>query len=105
MPVYVAQGGREVKSLAGSTVYQSTFGAMTPSTSYIVSNDSRRVLTIYNDGPGDLYVSPGSIVSTTVYQVIIGPGQYWEAPEAQVTLDHCALYSTACVARLTAINL
>jgi hypothetical protein len=61
-------------------------------------------LTIYNAGYGDLYISAGSTCTTTSFQVKLASGDYWECPQAQVTLAHVGVYATTGTAYVTSLT-
>jgi hypothetical protein len=67
-------------------------------------NATRKVLTIFNEGAGNLYVSAGSTCSTVQYQVRLSSGDYYEAPSHQTTITHSAVFATSGTARVTEIT-
>jgi hypothetical protein len=66
-------------------------------------NADREVLTVFNEGAGSLYISAGTGVTTSGYQVRLSAGDYWEAPDRQISLNHSAIFGTAGTARITEI--
>jgi hypothetical protein len=88
----------------GSSVGSTTFTSTTPSSSVVSASGTRKGLTIYNAGFGDLYICAGSTCTTTSFQVKLVSGDYWECPPAQVTLAHAGVYGTAGTAYVTTIT-
>jgi len=89
--------------LQGSTVTSSNFTGLSPAT--LVSGLlNREVLTVFNEGAGNLHISAGATCTTGVYQVRLSAGDYWECPENQTTLIHTAVFATAGTARVTQVN-
>ena len=64
----------------------------------------RRVLTVFNEGTGVLYISAGAICTTTSYQVRLGAGDYWEAPAGQLSLAHTAVFGTIGSAKVVQVT-
>jgi hypothetical protein len=88
----------------GAAVTNTNFTSTIPSTSLVFGNAGRRVLTVFNEGPGLLYISAigdGTTCTTTSYQVRLGVGDYWEAPAGQLQLNHAAVFGTAGTARVS----
>ena len=85
-----------------SSTQQSNFTNTLPSSTLISADANRKGLTIYNEGAGLLYISSGATCTTTAYQTQLFAGDYWEAPQAQVTLQHTAVFGTSGTARITA---
>ena len=88
----------------GTTVGSTTFISTTPSSSVIAASGTRKGLTIYNAGFGDLYICAGATCTTTSFQLKLVSGDYWECPPAQVTLAHAGVYATAGTAYVTTIT-
>ena len=88
----------------GTTVGSTTFTSTTPSSSVIAASGTRKGLTIYNAGFGDLYICAGATCTTTSFQLKLVSGDYWECPPAQVTLAHAGVYATAGTAYVTTIT-
>jgi hypothetical protein len=92
---------------AGSSV---TFSSFTSTTSLAFAgvDSNRKVLTIFNEGNGTLYIKPaaysGDVVSITNYQIRMSPGDYWEVPAAQLGLQHLGIFASAGTARITSIS-
>jgi len=67
-------------------------------------NADRETFTVFNEGPGNLHISAGTGVTTSGYQVRLSAGDYWEAPDGQISLPHAAIFATAGTARATQVN-
>lgn len=65
---------------------------------------NRESLTVYNEGPGTLFVNVGGSCSTTSYQVRLLAGDYWEAPQGQVSLQHSGIFGTSGMGRVTQVT-
>ena len=81
----------------GTTVTSTGFASINSnqqSFSLVSASAGRRVLTVFNEGTGVLYISAGATCNTTTYQVRLGAGDYWEAPEGQLSLAHSAVFGT-----------
>jgi hypothetical protein len=87
----------------GSGTSNSNFTGTNPSTSLATASSSRKVLTVFNEGAGTLYINAGGC-TTTSYQVRLAAGDYWECPDAQVSLAHTAVFATAGTARVTQVS-
>jgi len=85
----------------GTTVANSNFTSTTASTSLVSADSGREVLTVFNEGAGNLHISPGGTCTTVAYQVRLSAGDYWECPAGQVTLAHTAVFATAGTARVS----
>jgi hypothetical protein len=85
----------------GTTVANSNFTSTTASTSLVSADSGREVLTVFNEGAGNLHISPGSTCTTVAYQVRLSAGDYWECPSGQLTLAHTAVFATAGTARVS----
>jgi len=85
----------------GTTVANSNFTSTTASTSLVSADSGRKVLTVFNEGAGNLHISPGATCTTVAYQVRLSAGDYWECPAGQVTLAHTAVFATAGTARVS----
>jgi hypothetical protein len=92
-----------VNDAQGTTVTKSSFTSTTASTSLVASSANRRMLTVFNEGAGTLYVSAGSTCTTTAYQVRLSSGDYWECPSSQASLAHTAVFASTGSARVTEI--
>ena len=88
--------------LQGTTVSNTTFTSITPSTTLVSAVAGRDVLTVFNEGP-TLYISPEATCTTISYQVRLSAGDYWECPASQISLAHTAVFATAGTARVTQI--
>jgi hypothetical protein len=88
----------------GTTVTNSNFTSVTPSTSLVSAVAGRKVLTVYNEGAGVIYISGGATCTTASYQIRLGVGEYWECPEGQASLAHSAVFATAGTARVTQVS-
>lgn len=90
-------------AVQGSTVTSSNFTGLSPAT-LVSALSNREVLTVFNEGPGNLHISAGGICTTGVYQVRLSAGDFWECPVNQTTLIHTAVFATAGTARVTEVN-
>jgi len=88
----------------GTTITNSDFTSITPSTSLVSAVAGRRVLSVFNEGAGLLYISGGATCTTTSYQVRLGVGEYWEAPAGQLALAHTAVFGTIGTARVSQVT-
>jgi len=93
-----------VYSAQGTTVTNSNFTSLTSSTSLVSAVVGRDVLTVFNEGAGNLYISPGATCTTISYQVRLSAGDYWECPQGQLSLAHTAVFATAGTARITEVS-
>lgn len=84
-----------VQNPQGVTATITTFTSTTASTSLIAAGSTRKALTVYNSGAGDLYISPTAVCTTTNFQLKLSSGDFWECPSSQVLLSHTAVFSTA----------
>lgn len=90
-------------ALQGSRVTSSNF-TNTGSSTLVSAVSNREVLTVFNEGAGNLHISAGGICTTGIYQVRLSAGDYWECPVNQTTLIHTAIFATSGTARVTEIN-
>jgi hypothetical protein len=90
--------------LQGTTVTNTNFTSTNPSTALVSTVASREVLTVFNEGAGNLHISAGGICTTTAYQVRLSAGDYWECPAGQLSLAHTAVFATAGTARVTEVS-
>jgi len=88
----------------GTTVTNSNFTSLTSSTSLVSAVAGREVLTVFNEGAGNLHISPGATCTTISYQVRLSSGDYWECPQGQLSLAHTAVFATAGTARVTEVS-
>jgi hypothetical protein len=93
-----------VQNPQGATATITTFTSTTASTSLIAAGSTRKGLTVYNSGAGDLYISPTAVCTTTNFQIRLSSGDYWECPASQVLLSHTAVFASAGTAYITAIT-
>ena len=91
-------------ALQGTAVTTSNFTSTTASTVLANFNATREVLTIFNEGAGNLHIAPGATCTTIAYQVRLSSGDYYEAPSHQSTITHSAVFATAGTARVTEIT-
>ena len=91
-------------ALQGTAVTTSNFTSTTASTVLANFNASREVLTIFNEGAGNLFVSVGATCTTVQYQVRLSSGDYYEVPNHQTTITHSAVFATAGTARVTEVS-
>ena len=91
-------------ALQGTAVTTSNFTSTTASTVLANYNATREVLTIFSEGPGQLFIAPGATCTTIAYQVRLSAGDYYEVPNHQTTITHSAVYATAGTARVTQVS-
>jgi hypothetical protein len=90
--------------LQGTSVSNTNFTSLTSSTSLVSAVANREVLTVFNEGAGNLHISPGATCTTISYQVRLSAGDYWECPAGQLSLAHTAVFATAGTARITQVS-
>ena len=90
-------------AVQGTAVTTSNFTSTTASTVLANSNATRRVLTIFNEGAGNLHICAGATCTTVAYQVRLSAGDYYEVPNHQTTVTHSAVFATAGTARVTEV--
>jgi hypothetical protein len=88
----------------GTAVTTSDFTSTTDSTVLANYNASREVLTIFNEGAGNLHICAGATCTTIAYQVRLSAGDYYEVPNHQTTITHSAVFATAGTARVTEVS-
>ena len=93
-----------VQNPQGVTATITTFTSTTASTSLVAAGSTRKALTVYNSGAGDLYISPTAVCTTTNFQLKLSSGDFWECPSSQVLLSHTAVFSTAGTAYVTSLT-
>jgi hypothetical protein len=91
-------------ALQGTAVTTSNFTSTTASTVLASFNATREVLTIFNEGAGNLHIAPGATCTTIAYQVRLSAGDYYEVPNHQTTITHSAVFATAGTARVTEVS-
>ena len=91
-------------ALQGTAVTTSNFTSTTASTVLAGYNATREVLTIFNEGAGNLHVCAGATCTTIAYQVRLSAGDYYEVPNHQTTITHSAVFATAGTARVTQVS-
>jgi len=91
-------------ALQGTAVTTSNFTSTTPSTVLASFNATREVLTIFNEGAGNLHICAGATCTTIAYQVRLSAGDYYEVPNHQTTITHSAVFATAGTARVCQIS-
>jgi len=91
-------------ALQGTAVTTSNFTSTTASTVLANYNATREVLTIFNEGAGNLHVCVGATCTTIAYQVRLSAGDYYEVPNHQTTITHSAVFATAGTARVTEVT-
>jgi hypothetical protein len=91
-------------AIQGIAVTTSNFTSTTPSTVLASFNAGRKVLTIFNEGAGNLHVCAGATCTTIAYQVRLSAGDYYEVPNHQTSLTHSAVFAAAGTARVTQIS-
>ena len=90
--------------MQGTTVTNSNFTSTTASTTLVSAVANREVLTVFNEGAGNLHISVGATCTTVAYQVRLSAGDYWECPQGQLSLAHTAVFATAGTARVTEVS-
>jgi predicted acyltransferase (DUF342 family) len=91
-------------ALQGTAVTTSNFTSTTASTVLASFNATREVLTIFNEGAGNLHICAGATCTTIAYQVRLSSGDYYEVPNHQTSLTHSAVFATAGTARVTQVS-
>ena len=91
-------------ALQGTAVTTSNFTSTTASTVLANYNATREVLTIFNEGAGNLHICAGATCTTIAYQVRLSAGDYYEVPSHQTTITHSAVFETAGTARVTEVS-
>ena len=91
-------------ALQGTAVTTSNFTSTTASTVLANFNATRQVLTIFNEGAGNLHICAGATCTTIAYQVRLSSGDYYEVPNHQTSLTHSAVFATAGTARVTEVS-
>ena len=91
-------------ALQGTAVTTSNFTSTTASTVLANFNATREVLTIFNEGAGNLHICVGATCTTIAYQVRLSAGDYYEVPNHQTTITHSAVFATAGTARVTQVS-
>ena len=92
------------RALQGTAVTTSNFTSTTASTVLANFNAGREVLTIFNEGAGNLHICAGATCTTIAYQVRLSAGDYYEVPNHQTTITHSAVFATAGTARVTQVS-
>ena len=92
------------RALQGTSVTTSNFTSTTASTVLANYNATREVLTIFNEGAGNLHICAGATCTTIAYQVRLSSGDYYEVPNHQTTITHSAVFATAGTARVTQVS-
>ena len=90
--------------MQGTSVSNTNFTSTTASTTLVSAVAGREVLTVFNEGAGNLHISPGATCTTISYQVRLSSGDYWECPAGQTSLAHTAVFATAGTARVTQVS-
>jgi hypothetical protein len=91
-------------ALQGTAVTTSDFTSTTASTVLASYNATREVLTIFNEGAGNLHICAGATCTTIAYQVRLSAGDYYEVPNHQTTITHSAVFATAGTARICEVS-
>ena len=91
-------------ALQGTAVTTSNFTSTTASTVLANYNATREVLTIFNEGAGNLHICVGATCTTIAYQVRLSSGDYYEVPNHQTTITHSAVFATAGTARVCQVS-
>ena len=90
--------------MQGTSVSNTNFTSTTASTTLVSAVANREVLTVFNEGAGNLHISPGATCTTVAYQVRLSAGDYWECPQGQLSIAHTAVFATAGTARVTQVS-
>ena len=93
-----------VQNPQGVTATITTFTSTTASTSLVAAGSTRKALTVYNSGAGDLYISPTAVCTTTNFQLKLSSGDFWECPSSQVLLSHTGVFATTGTAYVTSLT-
>ena len=91
-------------AVQGTAVTTSNFTSTTASTVLANYNATREVLTIFNEGAGNLHICAGATCTTIAYQVRLSAGDYYEVPNHQTTITHSAVFAAAGTARVTQVS-
>jgi len=91
-------------AIQGTAVTTSNFTSTTASTVLANFNATREVLTIFNEGAGNLHICAGATCTTIAYQVRLSAGDYYEVPNHQTTITHSAVFATAGTARICEVS-
>jgi hypothetical protein len=91
-------------AVQGTAVTTSNFTSTTASTVLASYNATREVLTIFNEGAGNLHICAGATCTTIAYQVRLSVGDYYEVPNHQTSLTHSAVFATAGTARVCQVS-
>ena len=91
-------------AVQGTAVTTSNFTSTTASTVLANFNATREVLTIFNEGAGNLHICAGATCTTIAYQVRLSAGDYYEVPNHQTTITHSAVFATAGTARVCQVS-
>jgi hypothetical protein len=91
-------------AVQGTAVTTSNFTSTTASTVLANYNATREVLTIFNEGAGNLHICAGATCTTIAYQVRLSAGDYYEVPNHQTSLTHSAVFATAGTARVCQVS-
>jgi hypothetical protein len=97
-------GNVTVFPIQGTSVTTSNFTSTTPSTTIASASAGREILTVFNEGAGNLHICAGATCTTIGYQVRLSTGDYWECPQSQVQLAHAAVFASNGTARVTQIS-
>ena len=111
-PIYLDNGNLPISgtvtantfAVQGTAVTTSNFTSTTASTVLASFNATREVLTIFNEGAGNLHICAGATCTTIAYQVRLSAGDYYEVPNHQTTITHSAVFATAGTARVTQVS-
>jgi hypothetical protein len=90
--------------MQGTSVSNTNFTSTTASTTLVSAVANREVLTVFNEGPANLFISPGATCTSASYQIRLSSGDYWECPQGQLSLAHTAVFATSGTARVTEVS-
>ena len=91
-------------AVQGTVVNTSNFTSTTASTVLANYDATRGVLTIFNEGAGNLHICAGETCTTIAYQVRLSAGDYYKVPNHQTTITHSAVFATAGTARVCEVS-
>jgi hypothetical protein len=87
----------------GTISHLTNFTAVTATYLADTQYGGRTAVTVFNEGPGTLYISPKNTVSTSSYMVRLSAGEYWECPTGSLSAAYWAVFGSAGTARVTQI--
>jgi hypothetical protein len=91
-------------AIQGTAVTTSNFTSTTASTLLAAANNNRKVLTIFNEGAGNLHICAGATCTTLAYQRKLASNEFFQVPDQQTAITHSAVFATAGTARIVQIT-